>query len=349
MGIPNLSRILTRYARQLHDLRLDDDQGQLFLGFDASSTIVAAWQSEYDKSARGYEIALARTLLRKTLETAAYLCQLMSPRAVYVYVAMESGSGLTIPMKEATRLKRKLKERPNYGNIAHACRKELQSGASVLNFCKSSYLREVYGLKKMIVEIDDGDSVVEGEHKIFVRSKQLQVKTPVVISIDGDCVHVALLRIHLAKDFRNVYVVNTTNHTYVSVDALPIHLCYTLFALGNDFLPSLVSGTQKQLNLLLSASSLHSFISNCLVEKMIKIKGNTMGGEEYEIENYRKHIKHVVQYYLTGQSNANCYTFHRATLLSSWIANPFSNEDIVSKTTEETILCKQISIYLYRL
>lgn len=311
MGIRNLSKVLAEYEQPFSNFSLDGPK-RLFIGFDVATQVVALWDKYFERSTSGYEKRLAGMLMRKTLETVGLICQKTRPKGVYVYVAMEARSGLSVRLKDDTRQKRALKERPNYGSLAKECISLLRDTKFVKTFCGESYLKKQYGLQCLLVEVDDDNEPSEGEHKIFVRAKELHANHPLVVSIDGDCIHIGILRWH-AQDFREVTVLNMTRQTYVNVSSLPKAWCETLFALGNDFSIKLLSGTPEQLAQFQHASSLDDLIKECLGKKLLKFR------KSHEcVERFIDYLNTIVSYYQSGHCTEPYVQFDRGSVLTHW-------------------------------
>lgn len=344
MGVPHLSQLLLPYVKPLQSLTYN--QSRIFIGFDIASPIIALWEKYFDRCSAGYEKRIASLITRQVLDTVGLICQISKPQCIYVYMALEAPSGKSVAMKEATREKRVMKERPNYGAIGTECRILLKEKKFVQNFCSQSYLGELYNLKRIIWEIDDMELPCEGEHKIFARAAEIKCKHPFVVSIDGDCIHIGLVRLQ-ANHFDDITVINTKSQSFVNISSLPRNWCEILFALGNDFLLPILSGTQKQLDIISESITLEETIQKCISMKVLKSSRKKLETSyNASISEFAEHINEIIKYYCTAHSDAACKVFDRNELLQHWSKQKFNF--IYPTSVAQLSTCKRL-LYKFKI
>ncbi|GIY04391.1 XRN_N domain-containing protein [Caerostris darwini] len=98
----------------------------------------------------------------------------------------------------------------------------------------------------------------EGEHKLFHVAESIQVRHPIVVSVDQDVFILAFLRIHRYETLQ-IYRYNqfyqVTQLLKESLPYPPSRLIHTSFLFGNDFIPSLVGITP------INAPTIHTKLS----------------------------------------------------------------------------------------
>lgn len=261
------------------------------IGVDANCLVYKAIDKPKDVSYFYREVfnAISFVLLRDSIRC--------TNNEIVVYVSLDNGSPLLKTVTQAKR--RQNRDRDQQAKVIDLI-KRIKSSQLTSTELEELCLRCAFNLLdfKIRFVFDFDTTKGEGEQKIFKFVKSRSFKNCLLISIDNDTFHIGLMN---AEYFENFFFYNPTYKQklidVVQCSRIDPNLKYKLFALGNDYMPPLLSGTKDQFELIKQYSNFPDVISGAIGKKMIKKKQSTI---EFQFQVFLDLLYWNIYYYRTN-------------------------------------------------
>lgn len=214
-----------------------------------------------------------------------------------IYIALDNGSPkLKSDVQKKRRRNQTLEEKKIISDLFLKIKNEQINSNFIKLLCLRCAFDTVPFALRFIFDYDE--TTGEGEQKCMRFVKLNNFLNPLFISIDNDMFHICLFSV---DKFDHCYVYNPcysdkiTNVKLCSI--LDSTLKYKLLALGNDYIPSLFSGTTYQFTLIRKTTSLLEAVETAKTFKKILYKKDV---EENYIDIYLIKVNWLINYYINN-------------------------------------------------
>ena len=318
MGIKDLISLTQTYPNVVSTLsNLQETIYVDCIAFDANSLVYKSlnktdpWKNFY------YDIfnTLSFLLLNENIK--------IHGKELLIYIALDNGSpNLKSDLQKKRRRNQTLEEKKIVSDLFVKIKNERIHANFIKFLCLRCAFDTVPFALRFVFDYDE--TMGEGEQKCMRFVKLNNFINPLFISIDNDMFHICLFSVY---KFDHCYVYSPCYADKITnvklCDIIDSTLKYKLLALGNDYIPSIFSGTPYQLCLIRKTASLHEAIETAKTFKKVLYKQDV---DENYFDIYLIKVNWLINYYI---NNVEPKCFNEQTVMD--ISNNINFRDSIIK------------------